>query len=89
MYTVKHFFLKKNTTLPHLVYALRGLNLHLRRRSVDRVRDVGLQSNEQPSPVRDALAKTVVQFGVFVYEAVVASGAVQVDEGRAERGDET
>ena len=82
-------FITKKIVWIHLVDGLGGLDLDLAGRRVDVVRDVGLEGDEEAAAVAHALPEPVVQVGVLVDEAVVAGGAVQVHEGRAERGDET
>ena len=72
----------------YLVDSLGGFDLDLRGRRVDRVRNVRFERDQQPTPVRYALAQSVIQVGMLVDEAVVSGRPVEMDEGRPEGRDE-
>ena len=77
-----------NVFFSYLVDSLRGFDLDLRGRRVDRVRNVRFERDQQATPVGDPLAQSVIQVGMLVDEAVVTCRAVEMDEGRPEGRDE-
>ncbi len=72
---------KPNVT--DLVDGLRRHDLDLGWRGVDRVGDVSLERDQDATPIRDTLAKAIVEIRMLVNEVVIASRTIEVDKCRA------